>query len=396
MQLKDSYDVIVVGAGPAGSSTAESCAKQGLDVLVLERNAEIGAPKRCGEGLSHNSVMRLGLDIPKRCIAQEIYGAIVYAPNMRRIDVKFTGTEGYTLERKVFDKWLASNASKAGAKIITKARVHDIIKEDGFVKGVVANIMHEEVKISSKIVVAADGVESMVARKAGLRTNKSLNLVDTGFQYEMSNIELENPNAIVLHFGTAIAPRGYVWVFPKGSDIANVGIGIAPGSGETAKKYLDDFIHRREELKRGSIIEVNGGCVPVGGFLKNMVADGLIGVGDAVNQVNPIHGGGIAESITAGRMAGGIIAKAFAARDFSTNALNEYNRLWWKERGEKLKNVEKVREAFEKMSDEQMNDLAEVLSGEDLVDFTRGTNLPKLAKVLIRYKMMGIARSIGF
>jgi len=141
---------------------------------------------------------------------------------------------------------------------------------------------------------------------------------------------------------------------------------------------------------------MNAGCVPVGGLMKNMVADGMLGVGDAVNQVNPIHGGGIAESITAGRIAGGVIAKAIAAKDCSAKALGEYNKIWWKERGDGLVKVEKVREAFEQMSDDQMNDLIDVLSGEDLVGFSKGTNLPKLAKVLIKYKMKGIARSIGF
>ncbi len=395
MQLKDSYDVIVVGAGPAGSSTAEACAKQGLDVLVLERNQEVGVPKRCGEGLSHNAVMRLKLDLPKKCIAQEINCAIVYAPNMKRIDIKFEGTEGYILERKIFDKWLAYNAARAGANILTKAFVHGVIKSDGFVKGVAATIMDEEREIRSKIVVAADGAESLIARKAGLRTNKKLNLVDSGLQYEMGNIKLENPKRIELYFGNNIAKRGYVWIFPKGKDIANVGVGIVPGSGKTAKQYLDAFIESCDELRNGSIIEVNGGCVPVGGLMKNMVANGLVCVGDSANQVNPIHGGGIAESISAGRIAGDVIARAIDANDFSARFLEKYNKIWWKERGEKLQRVEKVREAFEKMSDGQLNDLIDVLSGEDLVAFTRGNNLLKLARVMIKYNMKGIARAVG-
>jgi len=392
--LKDSYDVVVVGAGPAGSSTAEACAKKGLSVLVLERNSEIGVPKRCGEGLSHNSVKRLGLEIPKYCIAQDVNGAIIYAPNMKRVEIKFEGTEGHILERKMFDKWLAQRASEAGAIFITRAFVHDVIKNDGMVAGVKARIMGEEKEIKSKIVVAADGVESVIARKAGMKTNKKLNLVDSGFQYEMSNIKLNDPSKIELYFGNEIAKRGYVWIFPKGENRANVGVGIAPGD-KCAKEYLDSFIETRDELKNGSIIEVNAGCIPVGDFMDSMVTDGMIGVGDSVNQVNPAHGGGISESITAGRMAGDIIIKAIANNDCSAKMLSEYNKIWWDERGKKLKNVEKVREAFEKMSDDQMNDLIEVLSGEDMVEFTRGTNLPNLAKILMKYKMKGIARAVG-
>jgi digeranylgeranylglycerophospholipid reductase len=188
-----------------------------------------------------------------------------------------------------------------------------------------------------------------------------------------------------------------VWVFPKGKDIANVGIGISGiGYEKTAKQYLDNFILSKPELNKGSIIEVKGGCIPVGGFLDNMVSNGLVGVGDAVNQVNPIHGGGIAESIKAGRIAADVIAKVVKKNDVSAKALSEYNKIWWKECGERLKKVEKIREMFEKMSDDEMNDLAEVLSGQDLVDLTHGKNYTKLAKLYMKYKAKRIRRKFGF
>jgi digeranylgeranylglycerophospholipid reductase len=393
--MKNNYDVIVVGAGPAGSSTAEVCAKNGLDVLILERNPEIGVPKRCAEGLSDNAVKRLQLNIPKDCIAQTIEGDIVYAPNGKKVEIRFEKTSGYVLERKRFDKWLASNAEKAGAEIIRKAMVYDLIKDNGFVTGVKANINGKDTDIKSKVVVAADGAESMIAREAGLKTNKALNLVDSGFQYEMDNIDLENPHMIEIYVGTKIAHRGYVWIFPKGEKRANVGIGIRPEE-RTAKSYLDEFISKRECLKKGRILEVNGGSVPVGGLMKNMVTNGLVTVGDAANQVNPLHGGGIAEAITAGRIAGSVIKNAFDNNDFSSKSLSEYNKIWWNERGKKLKKVEKIREAFENMDDNNMNDLAEVLSGEDLIGLSKGKNLSKFAKILVKYKMKGLARKIGF
>ena len=81
------YDVIVVGAGPAGSSTARHCSEKGLRTLVFERNNEIGTPKRCAEGLSDNAVKKLGLDVPRNCIAQDIRGAYVYAPNGKCIEI---------------------------------------------------------------------------------------------------------------------------------------------------------------------------------------------------------------------------------------------------------------------------------------------------------------------
>ncbi len=391
------YDVIVVGCGPGGSSTAKECAKRGLKVLALDRNMEIGTPVRCGEGMSENSVRTLGLDMPESAKAQRIKGAIVYAPDGRRIPIAFGGTEGYVLERKMFDKWMAAEAGRAGAMTVPRSNVYDLITEDGFVKGVKANVMGKDMEIRAKMVVAADGVESIIARKAGIKSGKNPMFVDSGFQYEMVGIDIEDPSSIILYFGNEIAPRGYVWIFPKGKDVANVGIGIGGmlGGEMTAKKYLDKWIETQPGVKKGSITEVNGGCIPVGNFLKDMVVNGCLGVGDSVNQVNPIHGGGMAESIKASRIAADVIEKAIKKGDVSSEALQEYNKRWWKERGKTLRNVEKVREMFEKMKDEEMNDLGEVLSGEDLVDLAHGKNYARLAKIYARFKVKGIRRKIG-
>jgi len=396
MNINDEYDVIVVGAGPAGTSTARECAKNGLSVLVLEKRPEIGSPKRCGEGLSSNSIQKLNLNIPKNCIRQEIHGGYVYAPNGKRVEIKFPDSQGVILERKLFDKWLAEESARAGARIVTKAKVYDLIIENEFIKGVKVNLMGRDLLIRSKVVVAADGVESLILRKAGVIDSKKPNLVDSCFQYEMANIKLENPNMIYLFLGNEVAPRGYVWIFPKGKDVANVGIGISGDYGvKKAKEFLDEFIEKNENLKNGSYIENNAGCVPVGDLLQNMVGNGIIGVGDCVNQVNPIHGGGIAESIFAARIAADVITDCIKNNDVSAKALDKYNKRWWKERGERLRRIERIRETFEKMSDEQMNDLADVLSGEDLENFARGKGLTKFAKILLKYKMKGLARFLG-
>ncbi len=382
VELKKSYDVIVVGAGPGGCYAAIQLAKCGLDVLLLDRAQEIGVPKETGEGLSKNATERLGLKLPDYCITQEIRKARVYAPNGNYVDVP---GEGYIIEMKRFVKWLACEAASAGAKVMAKSNVYDVLKEGKRVCGVKFTHLGKDFQVKANAIVAADGVESKVAKLAGLDTSLNPALVDSGIQYEMAGIELEDSYRIDIFLGNEIAPRGYAWIFPKGPNVANVGVGIAGNySQATAKDYLDKFIAQYEWLRKGSIIEVNAGCIPVGGFLKDMVLDGLIVIGDAAHQVNPLHGGGIAEAMTAGKIAAEVLAKAKELNDYSKEVLAEYNKRWWKERGNKLKKVERARELVEKLNDEQLNKLAEVLKGEDIEQIVHG-NLVKLMKVLVKF-----------
>lgn len=383
---KYDVDVVVVGAGPGGSATAKRCAELGLNVVMFEKRQEIGSPKRCGEGMSSDAIEKLGQKIPNYCIMQTINGSLVYAPNGKKIIIDYGKTAGYVLERKQYDKWLAEEAARAGAKVQAKTYVTGVRKENDFVKGVDAEFESEKFSIKSKIVVAADGVESKVARWAGMNTtNKPVN-IDSGFQFEMVDIEIEDPHKIILYFNTKMAPRGYLWIFPKGEDKANVGIGIGGlgGYGKTARQFLEEWIKTMPGLSKGSITEVNAGGIPVGGFLDNMVMNGLVVVGDAAHQVNPIHGGGMKEAAIAGRIAGEVIAEGIKANDVSQKKLSKYNDIWWKERGKHLVNVQKLREVIEKMNDDDFNMLVDALSGADLVNFTRGGSLGKLARILMK------------
>jgi digeranylgeranylglycerophospholipid reductase len=395
MLLKTEYDVIIVGAGPAGSATAKRCAEHGLKVALLEKRQEIGAPKRCGEGLSSRMLDQMNLDIPQNCIRQDIDGCIVVAPNGERAVIDFGKVAGHVVERKMFDKWLAAEASRAGAYVQAKTYVTELIKEEGKVVGVKCNYEGDEFELRAKIVVGADGVESKIGRMAGLNTTNKLVNIDSGFQFEMSNIEIEDPKKIWLFFGTKIAPRGYVWIFPKGDDTANVGVGVGM-TDKPARYYLENFVKEYPGLQKGSILEVNSGGIPVGGFLKNMVLDNFAVVGDAAHQVNPIHGGGMKEGTIAGHILGDVINEAIKKNDTSEFALSSYNKIWWEKRGQSLERVQKLREVMEKLSDDDFNSVAgSGISGEDIIEMADGNKLSVLAKALMKNpKLITLAKHL--
>ncbi|MCK4624100.1 MAG: FAD-dependent monooxygenase, partial [Phycisphaerae bacterium] len=124
----------------------------------------------------------------------------------------------YTLERKLFDRALASEAALAGAEVCVKTRATGVIIEDGFVKGITAMHLGEECEIRADIVIGADGVESKIGRWAGINTTLQPSDLETGAQFLVADIDIDQ-DFCEFHLGSAIAPSGYLWVFPKGKPV---------------------------------------------------------------------------------------------------------------------------------------------------------------------------------
>ncbi len=387
------WDVIIVGAGPGGSIAARDCANYGLKTLVIERRQEIGAPVRCGEGLGEVWMKKAGLEYDPTWCLKEMHGAVIYGPKKVKMVIP-TENKGYIIERKMFEKKLASQAIKAGAKYLVKTQVVGVIKEDGFVRGVIAENAEGRFEFKAKLVIAADGVDSQTAKYAGINTVNGLTEVDSGYEYEMEGLNIDYTDKIHIFVGNKIAPRGYVWIFPKSETRANVGIGIL-GSEEskTAKEYLDEFIRSHPEIfKNAGIIEVKGGSVPVGAPLEKPYANGLLLVGDAAHMVNPIHGGGMGTAMEAARIAARIAKEAIESNNVSEEFLKKYADEWFEVRGNQLLQVLKVRKFFEKLSDDDMEKLGEIFTPETLLEFSDGKKLKVFAKAFAKHpKLMLIA-----
>ncbi len=370
------FDAVVVGAGPAGSIAARTLAERGVKTLVLDKRQEIGSPKRCAEAINASGLRRVGLVPDPRWAVQKINGAVLYAPGGKSLELVFGDRVGYILERKVFEKFLASEAVSRGARYMVKTLASGVILEGGRVAGVEADFMGESYRIRSRLVIAADGVDSMVAKSAGLRTVNSLTDYHSGFQYEMAGLKIDRSNLLHIFFGDDTAPKGYVWIFPKGNDIANVGVGILGKMSEPGRKaqyYLDRFIGSHPEIFAGaSPIEINSGGIPVGSALECLVADGLMVVGDAAHQVNPIHGGGISMAMYAAKIAGEVGAKALSEGDVSRGRLLEYDTLWRAGDGVKAQKLLKLRSFMEKLDANNLDTLADILSSDDIARIVEG------------------------
>jgi len=354
--MKEFYDVIVVGGGPAGAVAAWHAALGGVSVLLLEKDREIGSPIRCAEGVGDDG-LRLIVEPKAKFIHNRIDGVNLIAPNGKKIYVGYDDL-GYILNRSVFDHYLAELATKAGAEVRTKSYVDGLLFKNGSASGVTLQSLGKKFSIQSSIVIGADGVESRVGRWAGIHTQLKMKDIYTCVQYTLANIQVDS-DTCDFYLSRNIAPCGYVWMFPKGKNIANVGLGV---SGEysqyhSPKYYLDKFV--AEYFPNASILTSTVGGVPIAKTLKEIVKPGLILVGDAARQANPLSGGGIVSGMIAGKIAGQVAAEAVKTGDVSEKFLKKYEKQWNKAEGNNHQMFYRLKEAIYKLTDDDLNRASE-------------------------------------
>ncbi|MCL4509940.1 MAG: NAD(P)/FAD-dependent oxidoreductase [Bacteroidetes bacterium] len=355
--MKDSYDVIVVGGGPAGSTAAKYAAMGGAKVLVLEKDREIGVPVRCGEAVDHEGLVQF-IQPHKKFVAAEIRNFKLIAPDSTVVQPNIKGL-GYVLDRKFFDYELARIAANEGAEIATKVYVDGVIKNDGSVTGVSVQYHGDRLFLKSKIVIGADGVESRVGRWAGIDTTVSMHDMESAAQVTAANVDVEE-DTCYFYFGERYAPGGYLWVFPKGNKTANIGLGVAADRSKQkhALKFLDEFM--AERFPQASVLTKIAGGVPCAETLEKTTMPGLMLVGDAAHQVNPVSGGGIISGMIAGKMAGKVAADIVKQNDMSL--IGKYEKEWQDSLGARHHRYYKIKKVIYKFRDNDLDSIAHEIS----------------------------------
>ncbi len=377
-------DVLVIGAGPAGSTAARFAAKGGAKVILMDKKSEIGSPKRCAEGVSKRTFDILELEADPHWITREIEGIRLIAPDGTDVwltnDVVELPEAGYILERKVFDKHLAMEAGREGAEIRIKTLAKGLKKEEDGSYTVTCECMGEIFDINAKILIGADGPESHIAKWAGLKAITKPKHMESGIQFEMCNAKMERSDVLEFYFGS-VAPGGYFWLFPKGDDIVNAGLAIIPEMAEkSAYEYLVDAVNNCYATKDAQPVELNVGGDPVGGLVKEMYSDNILLCGDAASQVNPLTGGGITSGITGGKYAGQVAAEAIKAGDCSKEFLKKYDQLVRDDMGHDMDKYSKACDYLWTLDDDELNSIAHAFQGMEFT--TLGTT--ELVKALIK------------
>ncbi len=355
-------DVLVVGAGPAGSIAAREAAQasRGLEVLLLERDRAVGAPVRCAEGVGDAGLREFATPEGASWAARKITRVIFLAPDDTEVQVAERDV-GWILDRTRFDAFLAAEAVAAGANLQVGTEATGMTRQpDGRWAVAVRGPAGRDV-VRARVVIGADGVETMVGRWAGLDTRVPARDMESCAQYVVQGIDFD-PDAIYLQFGAGIAPGGYAWLFPKGEGVANVGLGIVAlkSDGRNARSYLDAWIARR--YPRGARTGYTVGGVIVHTTIRQTCTDGVLVAGDAAHMINPLSGGGIVNAMKAGRLAGRTAAAAVCAGDTGAGRLAAYHRDWMQLLGDDHLKYYRIKQALEHLDDAFFNGLARTVN----------------------------------
>jgi len=361
------YDIIIVGSGPAGASAAMSAAASGRRVLLLERKPTPGLPVRCGEGIGHKG---LTLSLPARpeWIKSTVTRARMVSPSGITVEIGDVD-KSYILDREKMDADLVKDAVKAGAEFRALSPVvHAEETPSNLYKVTCAGVgdghVNERIEFVASCLILADGVESRLARCFGWKTALRLEDIETAAFARVEAAGIED-DCCTFYTGNAVAPGGYLWVFPRGPGVANVGLGVIGSRCRSGlpKELLLNFIERT--YSKAKVTDLHCGGVPVAAWVKPLVRGGVMLVGDAARQVNAINGAGIAYSLYAGGLAGAAAAGAFRGDgSFCRKALFEYQRGWAKNFGKQQERSFALKEFIMSADDAFLDKIADSLSKE--------------------------------
>lgn len=350
-QYKAMYDVLIVGAGPAGSSCALSLSGRGLKVALIDK-ASFPRDKICGDALSADVVAQLPMlsqalsdtfISTKSKIAS--YGVRLCSPDQTCIDIPFNGknksTNGYVLPRKEFDNLLIGEVRGSGhCTILENCHVRNVTAADG---GVAADTTMGT--LHARMIVGADGANSVVAKLAGTRKVHRRHH-SAGLRVYYENVSgFHDRNHIELYFFRKLLP-GYLWVFPLSGGRANVGIGMLSSVVSARKinlrKTLEELVsthpllgHRFANAR--PLENIKGHGLPLGSAKRKLSGDHFLLTGDAAALIDPFTGEGIGNAIRSGRVAAAHITECFTSMNFSASFNMAYDREIYRRMGKELR-----------------------------------------------------------
>jgi len=412
--MNHDYDVIIAGAGIAGMITAVSTAKhsnQNLRILVIDRNSRQEVGKKsgsgwvCGDAVSKSSLdflaNEVGIRYGKPEVEHTVQGIVAYSPD-HSSKAMFEGS-GFMLNRRLLPQRQLSDAEKMGVEFQFDTCADGLIAEDGFIKGVQFRSAKDNSvsKKTAKLVVDATGSASRLRTGLPIKSyiekeiDKENDMESTGryiieFEHGVEDHTFFDADYGIIHLNQEIAPGGYAWVFPKGKNKMNIGLGVQRrilekrnkklGKQDTLQSLIDEYVRTNPVIKSWKLAEGSGDQgntkgswqVPVRRQNDCLVANGYMIVGDAAWMPRPVDAGGIGPAIYASTIAGRVAAEALEQNDMSERGLWKFNTEYVRTYGYRMASFEILRRFLQIINNDDLNyGLKHFLAQDDIDSITR-------------------------
>ncbi|MFQ6077475.1 MAG: tryptophan 7-halogenase, partial [Candidatus Bathyarchaeia archaeon] len=371
-------------------------------LLDLNKKEMIG-DKVCGDAVGRHHFDALDIQPPKGDeLANVVEGIEVYSPDMRTVfRVRGEGLHGFVINRREFGQRLLEEALRSGVELYERTLVTEPIIEGGFVRGVKARDLEEKKRFELRgdVVIDASGLAGTLRRRMpdGWGIEGEIEDEDISVCYrEIRQLAspIEGPEHLKIFLSQRASPGGYCWIFPKGDDLANVGMGVQMlGRSQNPKRRLYEHVLSQPLFDNSSVIRAGGGVVTTRRPISCMVGNGILFVGDAACQPSPIHGGGIGPSMVAGRLAAKTACEAIGREDVSREGLWPYNLEFMAWYGAKAASLDVFRIFLQNRDDEALNYGMEyrLIREDDILKASLGEDL----KLSITDKAERFLRGIG-
>ena len=437
------YDVIVAGGGLAGTITAQSIShysNQNLKILVVDRNSEFLPGRKslagwvCGDACSKEAVdfmsNKIKVEWTRPEIEHDVKGVMAFSPD-RETSIPFDG-EGYMLNRQKLPEIQNERCKKMGIEFEYEINLTNLIYDDQQVIGIqgIDNKTKQPFKKTSKIVVDATGVTSTL--RNGLQNSTKVekridrrDLESTGryimyFDQGQKDLTEFDPDYCIIHLDQDIAPGGYGWVFPKGDNKVNIGLGVEKsfldkrnkrlGKKDNVASLMKEYLEKNKAIKNSRLsedpedINNNSGVFQVSVRRQNdcMVSGGFMLVGDSAWMPKAIDAGGIGPALIAGAIIGNNVVQAIEGNDVSEASLWQYNLDFIKEYGYKTAGLELFRALIQQMTNEQISyGMKHFLGNLDVESISKGehpdfSGLGKFGMIIRGVMNKTVAKSLKY